>query len=125
MSTAMTLCKPAGTGLVLAQAAWDQFFEDALSKFDHPNPNLCCDLALDKTIRALGHRPRAPLTPEERADLEVRAEVEQLIAAASEISGPCRREFFEGLDSAIEPDPEDELRVEDLCDALDDCEVPC
>ena len=124
MSTALTLIRPPETGLTLAQAAWDQFFEDVLATFDDPNPNLCCDLALDKTIRALGHRPRAPLTPEERADIEVRAEVEQLIASASQVRGMCRREFYDGLESATE-DLSDAIQVEDLCDAHDDCEVPC
>ena len=116
MSTAMTLCRPPATGLVLAQAAWDQFFEDALGKFDHPNPNLCCDLALDKTIRALGHRPRAPLTLEERADIEIRADVDALIASASRPRGLREFEYFEdAMRHAVDHEP-----FESLCDdALD------
>jgi len=122
MNTAMTLCKPPATGLVLAQAVWDQFFEDALAKFDHPNPNLCCDRALDKTIRALGHRPRGSLTPEERADIEIRSQVEELIASASRPRGLREFEYFEdAMGRAADPEP-----FESLCDAaLDESEVPC
>jgi len=83
MSTAFSVVHPPESNLALAQAAWEQFFEDALAELDEPNKNLCHDLALDKTLRALGPRPRGPLTEEEREDLSVQHEVEQLIADAS------------------------------------------
>ena len=85
MTTAIQLYRPGRAKLTLAQAAWDQFLEDALSAIDEPNPDLRHDLALDKTIRALGRRPRGPLTPEEREELTVRHEVEQIITESSRI----------------------------------------
>ena len=85
MSTALQLHQPGRAELSLAQAAWDQFLEDELAGIDEPNPDLRRDLALDRTIRALGQRPRGPLTPEEHKALSVRQEVEQLIAASSRL----------------------------------------
>jgi hypothetical protein len=83
MTFALACIQPQPGELALAQAAWDQFFEDALGTFHDPNPDLCMDLALDKTLRALGPRPRPPLTPEEKEDLMIRMEVEQVMAASS------------------------------------------
>lgn len=83
MRTALNVVRPQATNLALAQSAWEQFFEDALAEFDEPNKNLCHDLALDKTLRALGPRPRGPLMEKEREDLAVQHEVEQLIADSS------------------------------------------
>ena len=59
----------------LAQSKWDQFYEDAFYSFDDLNQELRRDKALNKTIRALGQRPRAPLTHAQREDLEVRMQV--------------------------------------------------
>lgn len=75
METALMVCSSARSELTLSQAAWDMFFDDAMRDFNDPNPELCRDLALDKTVRALGQRPRGPLTPAEREDLVVRGEV--------------------------------------------------
>ena len=118
MSTALAI--PISRGVVLAQSAWDQFFEDSRAKFTTPNPDLNRDLALDKTIRALGQRPRLPMTAEERAELEVRAEVEQVIASSIRPHGLCLRDLYDGLES--EDNDEEMICIEDICDALDDCE---
>ena len=68
------------------QKDWDRFFEQALAGFDDPNPDLCRDLAMDKTIRALGHRPRAPLTEKEREDLEIQRDVAVILGDAASVS---------------------------------------
>jgi len=40
-----------------AQQIWDAYFTKMLATFDEPNPDLNRDLALDRTVRALGQRP--------------------------------------------------------------------
>ena len=121
MTTALTVVRRTETGLALAQAAWDQFFTDALTKVDDPNPELRRDLALDKTIRALGQRPREPLSPLEREDLQVRAEVDTIIDTASRPRGLRPIEYFDGLNG---DDERDTPELEDLCDeAAECCEV--
>lgn len=114
-----SLAIPFLRGVVLAQSAWDRFFEDALTQFAHPNPNLNRDLALDKTIRAMGQRPRQPLTAEECADLEVRAQIEQLITVSIRPNGLRLCDLYDGL----EAEPANSPQVEDICDAFDDCEA--
>ena len=42
---------------VISLAAWDQFYLDTYENIDEINPGLRQDLALDRTIRELGHRP--------------------------------------------------------------------
>lgn len=118
MTTALAAYRPS-TRLTLAQSAWDQFFGDVLATFTHPNPDLNRDLAMDKTLRALGRRPQPPLTEQERSDLEVRSDVEQIIATASHPNGLRNHELFDG----IEPVDANDDRLEALCDELDDCEV--
>lgn len=49
-----------------AQQIWDTYFEKMLATFNEPNPDLNRDLALDRTIRALGQRP---LTSREQAQM--------------------------------------------------------
>jgi len=83
MTTALALARPQQADLALRQAAWDLFFEDELAKTSNPNPELRRDIALDRTLRALGRRPRNPLTQQEREDLMVQLEVEQIIAESS------------------------------------------
>ncbi len=82
--------------LALAQAAWDMFYDSALAECDDPNPDLRHDRALDRTIRALGRRPRAPLTSEEREALFVQKEVRNLIASASRVRNFGQRDSKEG-----------------------------
>jgi hypothetical protein len=65
----------------VAQAAWDRFFGEALARLAEPNPERRRDLAMDKTIRSLGPRPEAPLTAEEREALQVRCDVEEILAS--------------------------------------------
>lgn len=123
MTTALTVVRPPQTALVLAQSAWDRFFADVLAKFREPNPELCRDLALDKTIRALGHRPRAPLTPEEREELQVRAEVESIIQTASRPRTLAPIEYLDGL-YGDDKEEYDTPELEDICDeAAECCEV--
>ena len=74
-----------GAELVLAQAAWDQFLQDTLATIKCPNPDQRRDIALDRTIRALGQRPRAPLSEQQRADLQLRHEVSAIIRESSRI----------------------------------------
>jgi len=49
-----------------AQEIWDTYFNKMMATFHEPNPDLNRDLALDRTIRALGQRP---LTAQEQANL--------------------------------------------------------
>lgn len=83
MTTALMTGKRSEAKLTQKQAAWDRFFAQALTQFTDPNPNLRHDRALDRTIRALGQRPAAPLTNAELEDLTVQHEVEHLIASSS------------------------------------------
>lgn len=54
------------TAIIKAQQIWDTYFAKMLATFHEPNPHLNRDLALDRTIRALGQRP---LTAKEQANL--------------------------------------------------------
>ena len=83
MRTVIKMDSPGREELALAQAGWDRFLQDTLAKIDELNPDLRMDLALDKTIRALGRRPQRPLTWEERQALILKQDVEQLLVQAS------------------------------------------
>jgi hypothetical protein len=115
---ALALVIASRTELALAQAAWDQFFDDVLARLKHPNPSHCHDVALDRTIRALGRRPRAPMTPQERSDLLLRTEVESLLTGES-----ARADHSDYFSVNITHDFDSE-QFESLCDnALNGCEV--
>lgn len=95
------------------QAVWDRFFEKALATFTHPNPNLCRDLALDKTIRALGHRPRMPLTAKEREDLRVLRDVCEIIHESAQLRSS---EYLTQVDRHRATRMRMEEKFERLCD---------
>lgn len=99
----------------LAQSKWDQFYEESFYSFDDLNPELRRDKALNKTIRALGQRPRAPLTQAQREDLKLSREVAWVleennrqrntgIGTALSLAQRCSEEdYFESLcDEACE-----------------------
>jgi hypothetical protein len=117
ISNRATLQPPekASRNLGLAQSKWDRFYEDAFFTFDDLNQDLRRDKALDKTIRALGQRPSAPLTQAQREDLAVSMEVacvlyensrQRNMGGESEmlLTRRCREEdYFESLcDEACE-----------------------
>jgi len=109
--------------LAAAQAVWDRRFNEALKTFNEPNPELCRDLALDKTIRELGQRPRAPLTRKERQDLKLRMEVEELFA-----ENYARSEYFADQDRRKRGCTAEQHTFETLCEddcpaTLEECEV--
>lgn len=57
-----------GEALRLAREAWDDFFECQRALFaGERNPDYRNDLALDRTLRALGRRPRPPRTKADEA----------------------------------------------------------
>jgi len=69
-----------------AQERWDRFYRREWSQRNEvENPHLRGDLALDKTLRALGRRPRPPLTSSERSERKLREEVEEYFRETSRV----------------------------------------
>jgi hypothetical protein len=77
--------------ITLAQRAWDMFLHSALQDFDDPNPDLRRDLALDRTIRALGQRPTHPPNREDYLAAAVRREIQDIFAEAGRIRSYGRK----------------------------------
>jgi len=65
-----------------AQAAWDRYLLAVLQTLADPNPLRRGDLALDRTIRALGPRPAREPDAAEHAALVLRGEIERHLLEA-------------------------------------------
>lgn len=83
-----------GYALRIAQAAWDRCYRQHLVSYLHvSNPGLRKDLALNRAIRELGQRPRAPFTREQLLDEYDRLQIHALIQKSGSVRdyGPSRR----------------------------------
>lgn len=91
-----------------AQQIWDTYFTKMLATFHEPNPNLNRDLALDRTIRALGQRP---LKDTERQSLSVHSGW----PSAIRYCGSRAKQVFNGRTFHLERKFAQENFFEELC----------
>jgi len=99
---------PADLAIRDAQRAWDRYFVRMLQLFHEPNPDQNRDLALDKTIRAMGSRP---VTSAELAVLPITHPARQTTVRGS---------GFSTRDLHLNRKHLREAQIESLCDAAID-----